>query len=203
MRIKEISHDSNGKIHIEHRHDTPKDACSKRDKANQFLDDFQTEEQVAASLHLQHVQVDGMERVKRTVQTNQREVGRSLMPLGANQTIKHRFRNGCKEKHARCSDKHRDLDNTPISRDHTLLVVLDIAEYGIGDALDDSGQVARKQRGELLGTSVLSQCSRRVNLAYDHLVRLFPHRIKHSAQHHLPPESEQIVKTFHREEQSG
>ena len=60
MGVQEIADDGNDDADIEHGHNAIEDADGDRGDADNLLDNLQTQEEVAAALYCQHVQVDSV-----------------------------------------------------------------------------------------------------------------------------------------------
>ena len=71
---KSDEYDAHSDVGPQHGHDAYESTDEERSQGDDLFDYFQAEEQVAAPLHLQHVQVDGMQRIERTGNANERKV---------------------------------------------------------------------------------------------------------------------------------
>jgi len=140
--VEKVADDGGEYVDVKHRHDADESTDAEWPQSNDFLNDFKAKEKVTSSLHLQHVQVYGMQRVNRAADADKWKICGGLMPLGTDEAIEQWLGNSTKEEHADGCHKHRGLYHFPVSINHPLLVVLYVAQHGVGHPLNDIGQIA-------------------------------------------------------------
>ena len=192
--VEPVCYDACNQRAPQHPLDAQEDSKQQRADGDDLLHYLQLQEQVRTSLHLEHVQVDGVQRIQRRREADYLKIMGGLLPLRADEHSQQglRHRGQAEKQHER--RQHRGTDDFPVALLHPLTLVLDGTQHRIAHPLHYRGHVRREDVRELLAPCILSQCGRGVALAYYKLVDLLPHSIDEARHQQFPPEAEQLAE---------
>ena len=106
-----------------------------------------SEEEVAPSLNLQHVQVDGMEGIEAGTDADKRQISGRFVPFGSYHAVDERFADSTEREQGYGGNEHTGADDASIGREHTLLIVLNTTQHRVGNSFHHHCQVSRAQPG--------------------------------------------------------
>ena len=118
--------------------------CTKLEEENKTLQlkiFKKSQKEVAPSLNLQHVQVDGMEGIEAGTDAYKRQISGRFVPFGSYHAVDEWFADGSQEEQGYGGDKHTGADDAAIGRRHALFIVLNTTQHRVGDSVHHRCQV--------------------------------------------------------------
>ena len=192
--VEPVCYDACNQRAPQHPLDAQEDSKQQRADGDDLLHYLKLQEQVRPALHLEHVQVDGVQRIQRRREADYLKIMGGLLPLRADEHSQQglRHRGQAEKQHER--RQHRGTDDLPVALLHPILLILNGTKNRIAHPLHYRGHVRREEIRELLAPCILSQSGRGVALAYNKLVDLLPHRVDKARHQKLPAEAEQLTE---------
>ena len=125
--IKVERHETNEDGSYKHPVDIDKDSNANRYDANNFFDYLKIEEDVATTQYLKHVEIDGMQWVESHGDADERKIGGCFVPLRTDKAVDEWFGYCTEGNHADSCYEHRHLDDSTITFNHPMFIVLYLA----------------------------------------------------------------------------